>query len=123
MILLALVPPAWRRVMDPRVLAHVDGDVTRVNLDPRRRSALLARYAAPTAPTAPVAVPVGAGAPVVAEASAYSCPGCGYRYEVAIGDVREGFAPGTPWSAVPDAWCCPDCGVREKVDFVAEDLA
>ena len=28
MILLALVPPAWRRVMDPRVLDHVDGDMT-----------------------------------------------------------------------------------------------
>ena len=27
MILLALVPPLWRRVMDPRVLAHFDGDV------------------------------------------------------------------------------------------------
>ncbi len=36
MILLALVPPAWRRVMDPRVVAHYSGDVTRANIQPRR---------------------------------------------------------------------------------------
>jgi alkane 1-monooxygenase len=45
MILIALVPPLWRRIMDPRVLAHYDGDVARANLDPRRRAALLARHA------------------------------------------------------------------------------
>lgn len=31
MFLLALVPPLWRRVMDPRVLAHVGGDTGRIN--------------------------------------------------------------------------------------------
>jgi alkane 1-monooxygenase len=31
MFLLALVPPLWRRVMDPRVLVHVGGDLSRVN--------------------------------------------------------------------------------------------
>ncbi len=31
MIVLALVPPLWRRVMDPRVLAHYGGDPTKVN--------------------------------------------------------------------------------------------
>jgi alkane 1-monooxygenase len=31
MFLLALVPPLWRRVMDPRVLAHVGGDIGRIN--------------------------------------------------------------------------------------------
>ena len=35
MILLALVPPLWRRVMDPRVLAHMGGDLSRANLRPR----------------------------------------------------------------------------------------
>ena len=44
MILVALVPPLWRRVMDPRVLAFYDGDVSRTNLHPRRRAALLARH-------------------------------------------------------------------------------
>ena len=31
MLLVALVPPLWRRIMDPRVLAHYAGDVTRAN--------------------------------------------------------------------------------------------
>jgi alkane 1-monooxygenase len=44
MILLALVPPLWRKVMDPRVLAHFDGDITRANICPRRRDEVLARY-------------------------------------------------------------------------------
>ena len=44
MILLSLVPPLWRRVMDPRVLAHFGGDLSRANLQPARRDALLARY-------------------------------------------------------------------------------
>jgi alkane 1-monooxygenase len=44
MILLAYFPPLWRRVMDPRVIAHYGGDVTRANIQPSRRPALLARY-------------------------------------------------------------------------------
>jgi alkane 1-monooxygenase len=50
MILLALVPPLWRRVMDPRLLAHYDGDVTRANIHPPARTRLLARYAGTHAP-------------------------------------------------------------------------
>jgi alkane 1-monooxygenase len=46
MIVLAWFPPLWRRVMDPRLLAHYGGDVTRANIQPRRRSRLLARYGA-----------------------------------------------------------------------------
>ncbi|MTD43278.1 alkane 1-monooxygenase [Conexibacter sp. W3-3-2] len=46
MIVLAAIPPLWRRVMDPRVLAHYDGDVTRANIHPRRRAKVLARYGA-----------------------------------------------------------------------------
>lgn len=38
MILLALIPPLWRRVMDKRVRAHYDGDLGRANLDPRARA-------------------------------------------------------------------------------------
>ncbi len=46
MIVLASVPPLWRRVMDPRVVAHYGGDVTRANLHPRKRERILARYGA-----------------------------------------------------------------------------
>jgi alkane 1-monooxygenase len=35
MIVLACFPPLWRRVMDPRLLAHYQGDVSRTNLHPR----------------------------------------------------------------------------------------
>ncbi len=45
MIVLAYVTPLWRRVMDPRVVAHYGGDVTRANLHPSKRAAYLARYA------------------------------------------------------------------------------
>ena len=37
MILLAAIPPLWRRVMDPRLLEHYDGDLSRVNARPPRR--------------------------------------------------------------------------------------
>ncbi len=51
--------------------------------------------------------------------SAYRCPVCGYVYDEATGEPREGFPAGTPWAGVPDDWTCPDCAVREKVDFEA----
>ena len=53
MILLAYVPPLWRRVMDKRVLAHYGGDVTQANIAPHARERVLARYGADT-PTAAV---------------------------------------------------------------------
>ncbi len=118
MILLALVPPAWRRVMDPRVLRHVDGDLSRVNVAPRRRAA----YASSTGTAgATRGATETATAPLLEDATAgrvHRCPGCGYEYDEVTGDEREGFAAGTPWGDVPESWCCPDCGVREKRDFV-----
>jgi alkane 1-monooxygenase len=106
MILLALVPPLWRRVMDPRVADHYGGDLSRANRSARRREAS--------------AEPAGARDRAVVSTSVQGarCPECGYLYLVERGDPREGFPAGTPWSAVPDDWCCPDCGVREKVDFL-----
>ncbi len=44
MITLAYFPPLWRKVMDHRVLAHYDGDITRVNVQPRRRQRILAKH-------------------------------------------------------------------------------
>jgi alkane 1-monooxygenase len=43
---LSYVPPLWFRVMDPRLLAlaHVRGDLDRVNIDPRRRAAIQRRW-------------------------------------------------------------------------------
>ncbi|MFD4352229.1 alkane 1-monooxygenase [Nocardia sp. NPDC058519] len=44
MILLGYFPPIWRRVMDKRVLAHYGGDVTRANIEPKRREQVLEKY-------------------------------------------------------------------------------
>jgi len=126
MIVLAIVPAVWRRVMDPRVLAHFGGDITLANISPRKRDRIIAKYS--TAAELPSVVEERASASVSkpldqhgesTEVMAARCPGCGYTYEVARGDEHEGFAAGTAWADVPDSWCCPDCGVREKVDFVA----
>jgi alkane 1-monooxygenase len=46
MIVLALVPPVWRRVMDRRLLEHYGGDLARANIAPRARRRVLAKYGA-----------------------------------------------------------------------------
>jgi alkane 1-monooxygenase len=125
MILLAYATPLWFRVIDPMVLAHYGGDVTKANILPRKRERILAKYGA-VAPAA-TAEDDGDGVPaapgLAGGADAYRCPACGYTYEIASGAPREGFPAGTPWSEVPNGWCCPDCGVREKVDFEPLDKA
>jgi len=121
MIVVALIPPLFRRLMDPRVAAHYGGDIRRANVLPGRLEKLLEKYPAP-------AEPVEGGrassrpAAVGDDVEATRCPGCGYTYVVAEGDEFEGFAAGTPWSRIPDDWVCPDCGVRDKTDFVPVTL-
>jgi alkane 1-monooxygenase len=44
MILLAVIPPLWRRVMDRRVLTHYDGRLELVNLRPGLGERALERY-------------------------------------------------------------------------------
>ena len=44
MIVVAVIPPLWRRIMDPKVVAHYDGDLTQANIQPRKRAKILARY-------------------------------------------------------------------------------
>jgi alkane 1-monooxygenase len=43
---LSYVPALWFKVMDPRLLAlpHVAGDLNRINIDPRHRQQIMARY-------------------------------------------------------------------------------
>ena len=43
---LTYIPPLWRRLMDHRVLEHYDGDITKVNIHPRVRDKVLAKYGA-----------------------------------------------------------------------------
>ena len=47
LIILALIPPLWFKVMDKRVLAHFDGDITRANIQPSKREKVLKKYGAP----------------------------------------------------------------------------
>jgi alkane 1-monooxygenase len=46
MVLLALFPPLWRRVMDRRVVDHYRGDIRLAALSPRHEKRLLERYPA-----------------------------------------------------------------------------
>ncbi|BCI80444.1 alkane 1-monooxygenase [Mycobacterium sp. SMC-18] len=43
---LTYIPPLWRRMMDHRVIEHYDGDITKVNVHPRVRDKVLAKYGA-----------------------------------------------------------------------------
>jgi alkane 1-monooxygenase len=47
MIVLAWFPPLWRRVMDPILLDHYEGDITRCNIQPRKLGRVLERYRRP----------------------------------------------------------------------------
>lgn len=49
MLLLAYIPPLWRKVMDPKVVAHYEGDLRKANLLPSKREELLAKYPPPAA--------------------------------------------------------------------------
>jgi alkane 1-monooxygenase len=119
MLTLALFPPLWRRVMDHRVVEHLDGDVTLANIHPRKVDKYLRKFPPPSGHD--VHKDDHFAQKFDGEVLAARCPGCGYVYLVAAGDEHEGFAAGTAWSDIPDDWCCPDCGVREKIDFIPFD--
>jgi alkane 1-monooxygenase len=55
MFLVAYIPPLWRYVMDERLLKVVGRDASNINIDPRHRAAVIARYrlsdSTPTAQT------------------------------------------------------------------------
>lgn len=44
MILVAYFPPLWFRLMDPKVVAHYGGDLSKANIHPAARERLLARW-------------------------------------------------------------------------------
>lgn len=120
MIVVAYFPWLWFKLMDHRVVAHHGGDLSKANLHPAKREALLRKWAH--------AMPqnVGSSRPVASDAVAsnddtsdHQCPNCQYVYRAEIGCPHEGYPAGTLWSALPMNWQCPQCAVREKPDFVA----
>ncbi len=42
---MALIPPLWFAVMDPKVMAWAQGDLSKVNVLPSMRERLMRRYA------------------------------------------------------------------------------
>ncbi|HWJ81233.1 MAG TPA: fatty acid desaturase [Nocardioides sp.] len=119
MLTLALFPPLWRRVMDHRVVEHLEGDVTLANIHPRKVEKYLRKFPPPV--DHDVHKDDHFAQKHDGEVLAAKCPGCSYAYEVAAGDEHEGFPAGTAWNEIPDDWTCPDCGVREKIDFIPFD--
>lgn len=128
MLIPAYLPFVWFKKMDPLVYQHYQGDLTKANLQPEKRDALLARWQAPSvtyksADSDPSVDPAALEAARVAEQEQdrlhqFECPNCGYIYDESRGEESEGFPPGTHWIEIPDTWSCPDCAVRDKVDFV-----
>ena len=53
----------------------------------------------------------------------FTCPGCGYTYDEALGDDHEGYPPGFKFEELPEDFVCPDCSVRYKEDFVQTKLS
>lgn len=121
MILAAYFPPIFFRLMDKRVARHHGGDLTKANLYPAKREALLKKWSKPVEAAAAAietAQTVAADVAVTSEAALHRCPNCTYVYDESVGCPHEGYAPGTKWSALPMTWQCPQCAVREKPDFL-----
>jgi alkane 1-monooxygenase len=118
MILLSLMPFAWRRVMDPKVHHHFAGDISRANIQPGKREKIVSKYPTATSEYLHPEILKIEDSVLAGQAPAYQCPMCSYVYAPAQGDLREGFEPGTPFSQIPSTWVCPDCGVRERNEFL-----
>ena len=40
----------------------------------------------------------------------YLCNGCGYEYDLLLGDPEGDVKPGTAFKDLPEGWTCPHCG-------------
>ncbi len=122
MILLAYFPPLWFRVMDPKVVAHYEGDLSRINMYEPARQKLTRRWAQAGANASAAPAPHDSDLdkpPVDATVAAdWECPDCGHVYREALGEPEQGFPAGTRWADIPNDFSCPDCAVRDKPDFV-----
>ena len=49
----AYIPPLWYAIMNPRLVAAVGGDASRINFAPGQRSRLVAQYGLTEPSTAP----------------------------------------------------------------------
>jgi alkane 1-monooxygenase len=123
MLIPAYIPWLWFRQMDPLVVKHYRGDLTKASLYPPKRDKLLKKWMGVQLDDGNPELFPGAhatedGAAASAGGARYQCTDCGYVYDESIGCEREGWPAGTKWSQIPNDWPCPDCAVREKYDFV-----
>jgi len=44
----------------------------------------------------------------------YRCTLCGYIYDPAKGDPKNGIAVGTSFELLLEDWCCPVCGATKE---------
>jgi alkane 1-monooxygenase len=118
MIVLAIVPPLWRRVMDPRVLAHFGGDITRANISPRTRERVLATYAggAAAVPESPSGLGRRVGRAALAQEPSSAAAAAKPL------DVLSGASVTSPARSVgaegedePLVWRCPGCSYTYDV--------
>ncbi|MEG0093302.1 MAG: acyl-CoA dehydrogenase family protein [Erysipelotrichaceae bacterium] len=49
----------------------------------------------------------------------YICNGCGYEYDLNIGDIENEVTPGTTFESLDEEWTCPECG-EAKTSFIEE---
>lgn len=50
----------------------------------------------------------------------YKCAKCGWIYDPAIGDPKNGIPPGTSFEKLPEGWRCPVCGQPKSMFFPVE---
>lgn len=48
------------------------------------------------------------------------CAKCGWIYDPAIGDPKNGIPPGTPFENLPADWRCPVCKQPKSMFFPTE---
>lgn len=58
MMVLAMIPPVWNKIMDRRLMQHYGGDISKVNINPRARKRLLRKWG-PGTPAAAAAAAAG----------------------------------------------------------------
>ena len=45
----------------------------------------------------------------------YICDVCGWTYDPAVGNPKNGVAAGTDFKDIPDTWTCPECGAGKDM--------
>jgi alkane 1-monooxygenase len=115
MIVLAIVPTVWRRVMDPRVVAHFGGDISRANISPRKRDKILARYAVSGAAPEPEPRVAGGCASAAQQAGRLPTQSAAARAHAPSNSVST--AATVAGDALDEAlvWRCPGCGYTYEV--------